>query len=53
MSGEQLVECADCGRRGDPNGWYMISRPAEQGEFYLCIRCWDRLVGAALLSEIR
>lgn len=51
--------CADCGWLGPWREMYRVKYPNDrrpeprvQG-FYLCVNCWDRLCGAAVLEAIR
>lgn len=51
------VTCADCGWLGPWFESYRVLEPRERQSgrrgFYLCVPCWDRLVGAATLAAFR
>ncbi len=50
--------CADCSVAGSPNLMFFITPPPGRTEgggrpYYLCIACWDGIVGAAMLTMLR
>lgn len=52
------VRCADCQVRHDAYDCFRVvparGRPEGGGSvFFLCVACWDKMVGQAVMSALR
>ena len=53
-----MAQCADCDVAGSSGLMFRIKPPRGRDEgggkpFYLCVGCWDRIMGAAVLAMLR
>lgn len=50
--------CADCGMEKPPLEMFDIAPPKGRDEgggqpYYICVPCWEQMLGGALMSAIR
>lgn len=56
MPDNDYGRCADCDTQAQANRLYVVTAPVgarEPRRFMLCAACWERMVGAAMLSFLR
>lgn len=61
MKPAKYHQCSDCKAMAKKGAMYRIRPPQDlsipisqpRGVFWMCIKCWERLVGAAMVQILR
>lgn len=56
MPDNDYARCADCNVQAQVNRLYAIMAPVDAREprhFFLCVPCWDKIIGAAVYQAMR
>jgi hypothetical protein len=48
----ETVRCQDCGNAQERPAAYEVRTP-DQETFWLCTKCWDRMISAAVFAIAR
>lgn len=58
MPDGHYVKCADCNQEHDALRCFRIVPPHGRPEggghvYFICVSCWDRIIGSAMMSLMR